>query len=241
MITIKGLLHIYKKEIKTYIVSPTAYVVIPIFLLVAAFYFFSARIFFLRSQASMREFFSALPIIFCIIIPAITMHLFSEEINIGSYEMLLTMPVTFLDIIIGKFLAALTLTAICLFPTFSYAIFISFLGNLDWGPVIGGYISALFLGAAFCAIGLLVSSITKKQIIALVIAILICLFLCLLNLVVILFPVPHVVLSFLKYMDAYIHFQNVARGIVDTRDIIYFISVCFLALYGTKLIMEEKK
>ena len=99
MITIKGLLHIYKKEIRQYIVSPIAYVVISIFLFASTFFFFIFSPFFLRNQATMRVFFSLLPIFFCFVIPAITMHLFSEEINLGSYEMLLTMPVKFLDII----------------------------------------------------------------------------------------------------------------------------------------------
>jgi ABC-2 type transport system permease protein len=247
MITIKGLSRIYKKEIKQYLVSPVAYVVITLFLLLAAYIFFHPfpdhpeYTFFLINQATMSFFFSWLPMLFVIVIPAITMHLFSEEMNLGSYEMLLTMPVSFLDIIFGKFLAALTLTAICLFPTLSYAVFVSFLGKLDWGPVLGGYFGALLLSAGFCAIGLLISSITRKQIIALLLSLVICLSLAGIDRLLAIISLPPVVMEFLQYMGANVHFQNIAKGIIDTRDIIYFISISFLALYGTKLIMEEKK
>lgn len=238
MITARGLMHIYKKEMKTYLVSPVAYIVVGFFLIVATLWFFFAMSFFGRNQANMRIFFESLPVLFIIIIPLITMHLFSEEINIGSYEMLLTMPVSFIDIIIAKFLAALTLTVVCLFPTLSYAICISFLGNLDWGPVIGGYLGALLLGAAYCAIGLFVSSLTRHQLIAFLIGLAICGALSISRILMVyvfmFISVP------LQYLDAYLHFQNIAKGIVDTRDIIYFISICFLALYGTKLVMEEK-
>ncbi|MBN2445067.1 MAG: ABC transporter permease subunit [Spirochaetales bacterium] len=241
MITVKGVLHIYKKEIRQYLVSPVAYVVISIFLFISAFFFFFMYTFFLRNQATMRLFFSLLPIFFCFVIPAITMHLFSEEINLGSYEMLLTMPVSFLDIIFGKFMAALTLTAIFLLPTTSFAIFISFLGKLDWGPVIGGYFGALLMGAAFCAIGLLVSSLTKKQIVALLLGWLICFAFWVFDKAIIFMPLPQFIMGFLQYIGADVHFQNIAKGIIDTRDVIYFVSLTFLALYGTKLIMEEKK
>jgi ABC-2 type transport system permease protein len=240
-ITFKGLFHIYKKEIKTYFISPIAYVVITLFLLVAAFFFFFWFTFFLRNQASLRLFFSLLPIFSCFVIPAITMGLFSEEINLGSYELLLTMPVTFLDIIFAKFLAALTLTAICYLPTVSYPIFITFMGKLDWGPVIGGYLGALFMGAGFCAIGLLASALTRKQIIAYLIGWAICFALWLLDRVIIYVPLPQILMGFIQYLGADYHFQNIAKGIIDTRDILYFISLCFFSLYGTKLIMEEQK
>jgi len=132
----RNMKHIFKKEFKTYFVSPIAYIVISVFLVVIGWLFFST--FFLNRQASLTQFFSLLPVTFAFIIPAITMRLFSEEINVGSYEILLTMPVFFKDIIIGKFLAAVAFVGIMLAPTIIYAFSISFLGELDWGPVIGG-------------------------------------------------------------------------------------------------------
>ena len=149
--------HIFRKEFKTYFISPIAYIVISIFLLVTGWFFFTT--FFLLNQASLRNFFSMLPIIFAFVVPAVTMRLFSEEINIGSYETLLTLPVTFLDVVLGKFLSAIVFLAAMLVPTLAYPITVTLLGQLDWGPVVGGYLGAVLLGAAFSAIGLLASSL----------------------------------------------------------------------------------
>ena len=131
---------IFQKEFRTYFVSPIAYIVIAIFLLVTGWFFFAT--FFLFDQASLRNFFSLLPVIFSFVIPAITMRLVSEELNMGSYEILLTMPVTFNDVILGKFFAAVTFVAAMLIPTLAYSVTVAALGQIDWGPVIGGYIGA---------------------------------------------------------------------------------------------------
>ena len=229
-------INIFKKEFKTYFVSPVAYIVISVFLLLTGWFFFSS--FFVYSQAELRSFFSLLPFIFAFIIPAITMRLFSEELNIGSYETLMTMPVTFADVVIGKFLAAAVFVAAMLVPTLSYPIFISFIGELDWGPVIGGYIGAVFLGAAYSAIGLFASSLTRNQIIAFIIGITICLALTLLDQMLFFFPGS--VVTVFEYIGAAFHFQNISKGLIDSRDILYFISVIFVSLYGASLVMQRK-
>ncbi|MCI0470083.1 MAG: ABC transporter permease subunit [Candidatus Aminicenantes bacterium] len=230
--------HIFKKEFKTYFISPIAYIVISIFLLIIGWLFFST--FFLNRQANMMRFFSMLPITFSFIIPAVTMRLFSEEINIGTYEILLTLPVNFKDIIVGKFLAASAFVGVMLAPTLVYAISIAFLGKLDWGPVIGGYVGALLLGAGYCAIGLMASSITKNQVIAFIIGMALCFTLTLLTDFMLYF-LPNTLVEFFQYLSANYHFQNIARGVVDSRDIIYFISLSFIALYVANLIMQRKK
>ena len=229
---------IFKKEYKAYFLSPIAYIVISVFLAIIGWLFFST--FFLDRQASLTRFFSLLPVTFAFIIPAITMRLFSEEINIGSYEILLTLPLSFRDIIIGKFLAAVAFIGVMLAPTLVYAISISFLGDLDWGPVLGGYIGAIFLGATFSAIGLLASSITRNQVVAFIIGMAVCFTLTLL-MDFILFFLPNAFVGFFQFLSANHHFQNIARGMVDSRDILYFLSVSFITLYGTNLIMQEKK
>ena len=145
-------IQIFKKELQAYFVSPIAYIVIAIFLVVTGWFFFTT--FFIYNQASLRSFFNLLPMIFAFIIPAITMKLFAEEYNVGSYETLLTLPVSFNDVIIGKFLASLAFVACMLLPTVAYPLCIAFLGQLDWGPIIGGYTGALLLGGAFCAVGI---------------------------------------------------------------------------------------
>ena len=228
--------NIFKKEFKAYFVSPIAYIVIAVFLLVTGWFFFST--FFIYDQADMRNFYTLLPLVFSFIVPAITMRLFSEELSVGSYEILLTMPVTFLDVVLGKFMAAVAFIGAMLIPTLSYPIFISFIGRLDWGPVIGGYVGALLLGATFSAVGLFSSSLTKNQIISFIIATAICFALTLVERM--LFFVPADVVQYVEYLGANYHFQNIAKGIIDSRDILYFVSMSFIGLYGTNLVIQRK-
>ena len=229
--------HIFIKEFKDYFVSPIAYIVIAIFLLVTGWFFFTT--FFLYDQASLRNFFALLPVIFSFVIPAITMRLFSEEMSMGSYEILLTLPVTSVDIIVGKFLASVAFIAAMLLPSILYPVSISFLGSLDWGPVAGGYIGAILLGAAFSAIGLFASSLTRNQIIAFIIGMSICFALTIVDKM--LFFFPKYILCFLENTGADFHFKNISKGILDSRDIIYFLSVTFIGLYCSHMVLQNKK
>ena len=227
---------IFKKEFRSYFVSPIAYIVIAIFLLVTGWFFFAT--FFLVGQANLRNFFSLLPIIFSFVIPAITMRLVSEELNVGSYELLLTMPVTLTDVVAGKFLATVAFITVMLVPTFTYPVTVAALGHLDWGPVVGGYLGAVLLGAAFSAIGLFVSALTRNQIIAFIVAMAVCFILTLIDKM--LFFLPRSMLGVLPYLGADFHFQNISKGIIDSRDIIYFLSICFIGLYGAYLVLRAK-
>ncbi len=229
-------INIFKKEFKDYFISPIAYIVISIFLLVTGWFFFAT--FFLYGQASLRNFFSLLPLIFSFVIPAITMRLFSEELNIGSYETLLTLPVTFRDIILGKLLAATALIIAMLLPTLAYALTVTMIGQLDWGPVIGGYIGAILLGAAYASIGLFASSLTRNQIIAFIVGMAICFSLTLIDKM--LFFIPQSLLGIIGYLGADFHFQNISKGIIDSRDILYFLSITFIGAFGAHLAMQEK-
>ena len=230
--------HIFKKELRSYFFSPIAYIVISVFLLILGWLFYST--FFLEGQANMNRFFSLLPVIFAFVVPAVTMKLFSEEINTGSYEILVTMPVTFRDIILGKFLAAVGFIGIMLVPTFFYALSTAFLGKLDWGPVIGGYLGAILLGGAFSAIGILASAITRNQVVAFIIGMAVCLTLTLL-IDFMLFFLPSFLVGIFQFLSAQFHFQNIAKGVIDLRDILYFVSLSFVVLYGTNLVMQGKK
>lgn len=225
-----------RKEFNAYFTSPIAYIVIAIFLLVTGWFFFST--FFLLNQANLRNFFGLLPIIFAFVVPAVTMRLFAEEFHIGSYETLLTLPVRFNDVILGKFGAAVAFVAAMLVPTLAYPVAVAALGALDWGPVIGGYVGAVFLGAAFAAVGLFASALTRNQIVAFIIGLAICFGLTLVDQMA--FFLPQVLASTLTYLAADVHFQNVARGVVDTRDLIYFLSVCFIGLYATHLALSSR-
>lgn len=227
---------ICRKELNVYFTSPVAYIVIAIFLIVTGWFFFST--FFLFNQATLRNFFRLLPVVFAFVVPAVTMRQFAEELNIGSYEILLTLPLRFADIVIGKFMASVAFIAAMLAPTLAYAVIVAFLGALDWGPVIGGYIGALLLGAAFSAVGLFASALTRNQIVAFIVGLAICFVLTLVDQMV--FFLPHAFLQTLAYLAADAHFENIARGVLDTRDIIYFLSVCFIGLYATLLVLKAK-
>ncbi len=228
--------HILTKEVKDYFISPIAYIVISIFLLITGWFFFTT--FFLYNQADLRQFFNLLPMTFAFVIPAITMKLLAEEVNVGSYEVLVTLPVTFNDIIIGKFLAAVVFIAASLAPTLAYPLFISFMGQLDWGPVIAGYAGAILLGGAFAAVGLFASSLTRNQIIAFIVGMVICFVLTTIDKM--LFFFPQILLSVIHYLGADYHFQNISKGVIDSRDILYFGSVIFIGLYGAHLAMRSR-
>lgn len=224
------------KEFKDYFISPVAYIVISLFLIVTGWFFFST--FFIYGRADLRDFFALLPITFSFFIPAVTMRLFAEEKNVGSYESLLTMPVSFIHIALGKFFAASAFAAAMLVPTLSYPLFISFIGSLDLGPVIGGYLGAILLGGAYCSIGLFASALTRNQIIAFIIGCAICFTLTIIDRM--LFFVPERLVPVVEYLGANAHFTNISKGIIDSRDLIYFASVIFIFIFSTDIAMKEK-
>jgi len=229
-------IHIATKEFKDYFISPIAYIVISLFLVITGWFFFST--FFIFDRADMRNFFSLLPTIFSFVIPAVTMRLFSEEVNVGSYETLMTLPVSFRDIALGKFLAAIAFSACMLLPTLSYVLFISMIGSVDPGPVIGGYLGALLLAGAYCALGILASSITRNQIVAFILGAAICFALTILDRLLFFTPAP--LTKLIGFLGTNPHFQSISKGVIDSRDILYFLSVMFLGLFGTYLVMQEK-
>ncbi len=232
----KQTLHIFRKEFGAYFASPIAYIVISIFLIISGWFFFST--FFLYGQAELRGFFALLPFTCAFIVPAITMRLFSEEFNTGSFELLLTMPVSRLEIVLGKFLAATVFCAVMLLPTLSYAATVALLGDLDWGPVFGGYAGALFLCASFAAVGVFASSLTRNQIISFIVAMTMCVALTLLDKLLIF--APESLVGVFQFLGADTHFQSIARGILDTRDVLYFLSICFVALSATQIAIQER-
>lgn len=224
------------KEFTDYFISPIAYIVISLFLIVTGWFFFST--FFLYGRADLRDFFALLPMTFSFFIPAITMRLFAEEKNVGSYETLLTMPVSFTHIAVGKFLAATAFAAAMLVPTLAYPLFISALGDLDLGPVVGGYLGAVLLAGAYCSMGIFASSLTRNQIIAFIIGCALCFTLTILDRL--LFFIPENLIPVAQYLGANAHFANISKGIIDSRDILYFASVVFVFIFSTYIAMKEK-
>jgi len=236
MLSFKEPFIIMKKELRDYFVSPIAYIVITIFLVFTGFFFF--KDFFYFNQAEMRNLFQLLPLMFTFVIPAITMRLFSEEKQSGSFEILMTLPVTTVDAVIGKFLAGLVFVLIMLSPTLVYLITVILAGSPDFGPIIGGYLGAIFLAGAYISIGIFFSSMSKNQIIAFIIGWAACFFLWLIDKIVLFLPSP---LSFFEYLGSDFHFQNVSKGILDLRDIIYFLSIIIIATLLTTKNLEERR
>ena len=219
---------IARRELGAYFSSPMAYIVGGLFLIASGFFFFSA--FFIQRRADLRDFFELLPILFTFFIPALSMRIFSEEKKSGTIETLVTLPVTGTEIIIGKYVAILVSSLVMIAPTLFYVITICIFGSPDFGPIIGGYAGAVLLSAAFCAIGLFASSVTKNQIIAFFVSLAICAFLSVINIFVIF--VPGAFVQFVTFLCATSHFESISRGIIDSRDVIYFASIAaiFLAL-----------
>lgn len=228
---------IFRREIRSLFLTPIAYIVIAIFLVVTGWFFFST--FFLAGRADLRDFFALLPIILAFVTPAVTMRLFAEEKRSGSYEILQTLPVTELDVLLGKYSSAVAFLMLMILPTFSYPLFISGLGDLDWGPVLGGYLGTLLLVLTFSAVGILASALTRNQIVAFIIGLVGCMFFTLIDKMLYFFP--PLVASILQYLGADYHFQNISKGILDSRDIVYFLSLGFLSLYVTHIVNRERR
>ena len=225
------------RELRSFFLSPIAYIVMGVFLVVTGWFFFNK--FFFYDVADLREFFRLLPLVLSFVVPAVTMRLISEELRSGSFEVTSTLPTGTMRILLGKFLASLILITVMLVPTISYAIFASAMGDLDWGPAIGGYIGAIFLAGSFCSIGLFASTLTKNQVIAYIIGVAISVFLATVD--EMLLFVPGTVARVLQYIGADYHFANIAKGVLDSRDIVYFVSLMAVSLYASHRVLQSKR
>ena len=235
---------IMKRELSAYFTSPVAYFVWALFLIVSGifFYFGFAYLyggFFLMDRAELRAFFSALPLILSAFIPALTMRLFAEEKRAGSIETLMTLPVTEVDVVVGKYLSSFISTLVMLAPTLLFILPAEIYGSPDYGPIVGGFIGAIFLSASFTAIGIFTSAITKNQIVAFFAGIAICLALTLIDFLLIFLPSG--LSAVLGFLSAKSHFTSISRGIIDTRDFIYFISLTALFFAGTVRVQQKAK
>lgn len=228
---------IMKRELGAYFTSPIAYIVTGLFLIIAGILFFAT--FFLQNRAELRNYFSLLPVLLSFFIPALTMRIFAEEKRSGSLETLMTLPVTETDVVTGKWLAAFISTAAMIAPTLLYILPVVIFGTPDAGPIFGGFLGALFLCAAFSAIGVFASSITKNQIIAFFTAFIICIVLTMIDQFLVFLPAQ--VVSVLSYISASAHFTSVSRGIIDTRDLLYFVSITVFFFYLTVVTQQNER
>jgi ABC-2 type transport system permease protein len=220
---------IFKKEFSSYFISPIAYVFIIVFLVGTNFMYFQP--FFLINQADMRNYFSLLPWVFLFFVPAITMRCWAEEKKSKTMELLLTWPLSDAQVVFGKFMATLAFlgTAVLLSITIPITLFI--IGNPDPGPIIGGYVGALLMGAAYLAIGLWISSLTENQIVAFILAWVVIFLLMIIGHPMVTVKIPSALVPLFSYLGLFTHFESIERGVIDSRDVIYYLSMTGVFLF----------
>jgi ABC-2 type transport system permease protein len=242
---ISNSLVIARRELKAYFESPVAYVFLIAFLVLTGFLTFSVRYFFERMTADLTPFFSWLPWVFLVLVPAATMGLWADERRSGTIELLLTMPVTLTQVIAGKFLASWIFISTALVLTFPIVLTTVYLGEPDLGVIAAGYCGAVLMAAAYVAIGMFASSITKSQVISFVASLSLCL-------VLVLAGWPPVTDFFVKWAPLWLingissvgfmpHYDAIQRGVIDLKDIVYFASVVILASFCTYVVLENRK
>jgi ABC-2 type transport system permease protein len=228
---------IFKKEVRSYFNSAVAYVVIVVFLAIVGWLYTSSM--FLVNVASLRLMFEWIPLVFLFVVPAVTMRLLAEEKKAGTIELLTTKPLHDWEIVAGKFLAAWALIGVTLLPTLIYYITVAFLGDIDNGPVVGGYLGLLLMAGVYVAIGLLASSLTENQIVAFIVGLLIMFAFFMMDKILIF--IPDFMTSVVEYLGIDFHFSNIARGVIDSRDIVYFCSMLGFTLYLSVVSLERRK
>ena len=240
-----GFSAIYKRELKSYFATPVAYVFIIIFLILTGVFTFYIGGFYARGQADLEPFFQFHPWLYMFLIPAISMRLWSEERKAGTLELLLTLPVPLGIAVFAKFLAAWTFATLALAGTFPMWLTVNYLGNPDNTVIIVSYFGSLLMAGGFLAIGSCISALTKNQVIAFVISFVICLGFNLSGfpIVIDLFSgwAPQVVVEVISSFSFLTHFNSILRGVIDFRDIVYFVTLIAFWLYGNILAIELTK
>lgn len=236
---------IAKRELAGYFESPVAYVFMIVFLVLLGFLTFFVSHFYEIGQADLRPFFFWHPWLFLILVPAAAMRLWAEERRSGTIETLFTLPVSMPEAIAGKFAASWLFIAIIIALTFPIVATVAYLGNPDKGAVAGGYIGSFLLAGSYLAVGSLTSAMTRNQVISFVLSVIFCLFLLLAGW-------PPVTDLLVKWAPAWLvntvaafgfmpHFESFQKGIIDIRDVVYFLSVMALMLFGTHVVLENRK
>jgi len=236
---------IFKRELSSFFNTPVAWVFLVIFLFLAGFTTFQIGNFYDANQASLQVFFNFHIWLYLLLMPAIAMRTWAEERNTGSIELLLTLPITLWQAVLGKFLAAWAFAGIALIGTFPIWFTVSFLGDPDHGVIIAGYLGSWLLAGAFLAVSGCMSAITKSQVVAFVLSVVVCLMLILLG-----FPaaldffqafLPQALVDAIASLSLFSHYQSMMKGVIDLRDLIYYGLLGGLFLYATSLIIEIKK
>ena len=242
------MLTLFRKEVSSFLNSLIGYIVIIVFLLFNGLFLWVFPLQFNILETGFSNIdglFILAPFVFLFLIPAITMRSFAEEKKTGTIEVLFTQPLSDLEIIIAKYFAGIVLLIISLLPTLFYVLSIDILGlppgNFDSGGIWGSYIGLLFLGAAFISIGLFASSISDNQIVSFVIAVLLCGFIYIGFELINTFALSGTLGLLVQQLGINEHYSSVSRGVLDTRDIVYFVSLIAIFILSTKLSLESRK
>jgi ABC-2 type transport system permease protein len=236
---------IVKSEIKGYINSPAIYVFIIIFLVLSGFFTFMISKFFKAGEATLDSFFMWHPWLYLFLIPALGMQMWSEERRQGTIEWLFTMPVSLFHCILGKFLAAWVIVGFSLFLTFPIVITVKYLGNPDLGAISAGYIGSFFLAGTYLAVSSFTSTLTRSQVVSFIVSLVICLFLIFAG-----WPpvtdmlinwAPQSIVNIVAYCSVIPHFASLQRGVLDSRDIIYYITVICVFLFATASVLKTQR
>ena len=235
---------IAKRELASYFASPVAYVFLVIFLLLTGFLTFTAGAFFERGEASLGAFFAWHPWVYLVLVPAVGMRLWAEERRAGTLELLLTLPVTAWQAILGKFLACWLFLAIALALTFPVVVTVNVLGAPDNGAILACYLGSLFLAGAYLAITCLTSALTRNQVIAFILAVVACLFLILAGFspvtdLLVRWASPAVVDTVAAF-SVVTHFDGFQKGVVDSKDLLFFLSVIGYSLFATSVVLRNR-
>ena len=233
-----NILTIYKKELRSFFNTPMAYIFLVVFALVNGYFF--TNTFFLYNQSDMRSLFGIVPLVYLFFIPAVSMGLISREKSLGTIEIITTLPVRERDIVIGKFLAGLSLILIALLTTLIHYITLINVGTtIDHGAVFTGYLGLALLGGVYTAVGIFSSSLTENQVIAFIVGIAIVITFFLMDKLLVF--VPSGLAGLIQYLSTEFHLSNMSRGVIDTRNIVYFGSVIGFFLFMTTRVLESRK
>jgi ABC-2 type transport system permease protein len=237
--------NVFKRELASYFATPLALIFIVIFLFLTGIFTFYLGNFFDRGQADLRSFFSFHPWLYLFLIPAIAMRLWAEERKSGSIELLLTLPMSSTAAVMGKFLAAWAFTGVALAMTFPMWITVAYLGRPDHGVILAGYIGSFLMAGSYLAIGACMSAVTKNQVIAFVLAVVMCFLFTVSGAPMVLdfFQgwAPRFLVNAIAGFSFLTHFNAIALGVIEIRDLVYFASLIAFWLYANLVVVEYKK
>ena len=246
MSNVKNIKAIFQREFKAYFDSPVAYVFLVAFLVLVGFLTFGVTMFYERRQANLMPFFSLHPWVYLLLVPAATMGLWAEERRTGTIELLLTLPVTLVETLVGKFLAAWGFIGIALALTFPVVLTTAWLGDPDFGAIVCGYLGSFLLSGACVAVGVFSSAISRSQVIGFVIALAICLFLLIIGFDPVInavsgWGVPAGIVNAVASCSLMQHFDAMRRGVIDFYDIGYYIGVMVFMLAAAHVVTDNRK